>query len=127
MRSRIERHLEALLIGVSFSAFTWYCDAQQFSLAIRPAAPGIELSWPATVNLPQLGPVFPEYEVQQSADLIHWEPIGGKVRGISGQSGPMLNMTLNTKAGAYFYRLGASLFSQTGIGGAEVFGYGTQL
>jgi len=53
------------------------------------------------------------------------------VRAISGRSGPVLNLTLHTQPGAYFYRVGADFYSQTaqqtGSGGTEVFGYGAQL
>src|SRR5438309_1728744 len=72
----------------------WASNAQQFSLTIRPAGQRIELSWPTTLNSTQ-GLVFPEYEVERSSDLTHWEPIGGKVRGISGRSGPVLSQTLD--------------------------------
>ncbi len=122
---------EAVVIAFTCALAGWCCNAQQVSLAIRAAGPRVELAWPSALSIPPQGPVFPEYEVQRSADLIHWEPIGGKVRAISGRSGPVLNLTLDTQPGAYFYRVGADFYSQTaqqtGSGGTEVFGYGAQL
>ena len=74
--------------------------------------------------------LFPEYEVQTSADLLHWQPIGGKVRGIDGRSGSLLSLSFDKQPGPIFYRISAEPNSQTpnqtGSGGAEVFGYNDQ-
>ncbi len=97
------------------------------ALSLQPAGPKVNLSWPATLDVPSQGQVFPEFSVERSADLQHWQPVGGKVRGLSGRSGPWLNLALDAQPGTCFYRLNADLFPQaaqeTGDGGAEVFGY----
>ena len=100
------------------------------TLGINGSGPRVNLSWPSTIDVPSQGTVFPEYTIERSADLQHWEPIGGKVRGLSGASGPLLRLSLDALPGPNFYRVAANPSSQTahqtGSGGAEVFGYGTQ-
>ena len=100
------------------------------TLSINGSAHKVNLSWPSTMDVPSQGPVFPEYTVESSPDLTHWEPIGGRVRGQAGLSGPLLNLSLDALPGPNFYRVAADPSSQTaqetGSGGAEVFGYGTQ-
>ncbi len=76
-------------------------------------------------------PVFPEYEVQYSRDLIQWRPLGGRVRGIEGRSGSSLELSLPEEQGPVFYRVSADPAApganELGEGGAEVFGYNAQL
>ncbi len=100
------------------------------ALSINGPAPKVNLSWPSTMDVPPQGTVFPEYTVEHSADLTHWEPIGGRVRGLTGISGPLLNLSLDALPGPNFYRVVADPESQTvqetGSGGAEVFGYNDQ-
>ncbi len=83
------------------------------------------------MDVPSQGTVFPEYTVERSTDLINWEPIGGKVRGQASLSGPTLNLSLDALAGPNFYRVlvdpSAPGVQETGSGGAEVFGYNSQL
>jgi hypothetical protein len=97
------------------------------TLSINGSAPKVNLSWPSTMDVPPLGAVFPEYTVESSPDLTHWEPIGGRVRGQAGLSGPLLNLSLDALPGPTFYRVAANPSAQTaqetGSGGAEVFGY----
>jgi hypothetical protein len=100
------------------------------TLSINGSAPKVNLSWPSTMDVPSQGTVFPEYTIEHSTDLTHWEPIGGKVRGLTGISDPILNLSLDALAGPNFYRVAANRESQTaqetGSGGAEVFGYNDQ-
>jgi hypothetical protein len=100
------------------------------ALSLQRSGSKVNLSWPSTLNVPPQGTVFPEYTVEYSGDLQHWEPLGGRVRGLSGASGPLLSLSLDTAPGPNFYRVAANLSSQTpqetGSGGAEVFGYGAQ-
>ena len=88
------------------------------------------LSAPSSINDPLQGLIFPEYTIQRSQDLHNWEPIGGRLQGISGRSGPRLSVSLNPDAGPNFYRAlvsnSSSTATETGSGGAEVFGYDTQ-
>jgi hypothetical protein len=101
------------------------------TVGIKGSGPKMNLSWPSTMEVPPQGTVFPEYTVESSADLTHWEPIGGRVRGQAGLSGSLLNLSLDALPGPNFYRVAANLSAQaaqeTGSGGAEVFGYGAQL
>ncbi len=105
------------------------CSAQ-VSLGIQANRTNVNLSLPASINDPLQGLIFPEYTVQRSSDLNFWEPIGGRLQGISGRSGPTLNVSLNPDAGSTFYRAivsnSSSTTTETGDGGAEVFGYGAQ-
>jgi len=104
------------------------CCSTPLTLEIKGSGPKVNLSWPSTMDVPTQGTVFPEYTVERSTDLQHWEPIGGRVRGLAGISGPNLSLSLDALAGPNFYRLVANPSSQTpqetGSGGAEVFGYG---
>src|SRR5579863_2386716 len=102
----------------------------QVSLGIQATRTNVNLSLPASINDPLHGLIFPEYTVQRSSDLNFWEPIGGRLQGISGRSGPTLNVSLNRDAGPNFYRAvvssSSSTTTETGDGGAEVFGYGAK-
>ena len=101
------------------------------TVGIKSSGPKMNLSWPSTMDVPPQGTVFPEYTVESSVNLTHWEPIGGRVRGQAGISGPLLNLSLDALPGPIFYRVAANPSAQTtqetGSGGAEVFGYGAQL
>src|SRR5262249_7840744 len=59
-----------------------------------------------------------------------WKPIGGKVKGIEGLSGPVLNLSLEQQQGPVFYRIIANVSSgmtnETGNGGAQVSGYDSE-
>ena len=100
--------------------------ADPFALALKPDGPRIELWWPTAITSAGQQ-VWPEYEVQYSADLTNWIPIGGKVRGLSGLSGPLLNLSLEQQSGPVFYRIigdpNSPATNETGSGGAEVLGY----
>ena len=101
------------------------------TLGIKGTGQQVNLSWPSTMDVPPQGTVCPEYTVERSTDLQHWQPIGGKVRAQAGLSGPTLNLTLDALAGPNFYRVladpSAPTVQETGSGGAEVFGYNSQL
>jgi hypothetical protein len=105
-------------------------DAQPFSLSIRPRASQVEFSWPAALTNASQPVLFPEYQLQSSTDLVSWSPIGGKVRGQDGRSGPLLSISVGKESGPIFYRLQANLNpvtqNETGTGGEEVFGYDDQ-
>lgn len=74
--------------------------------------------------------MLPEYEIQYSTDLQNWKPIGGKVRALSGVSGPLLSLSLDQQQGPIFYRIIADTSSVTaneiGDGGADEFGYSSE-
>jgi len=96
-------------------------------LSVRPTDAGIELSWPAAQKQPDGTLVSPYFELQRSADLRQWQPVGERMRGAAAAPGDVLRFTATKGAGAAFYRLLAiQPFSSTnlGTGGAEVFGYG---
>lgn len=120
-----------LFLGASF----WWADCgysqPQFPVTLQPDGSRVNLSWPATLQHPQQGSIFPEYTVECSSDLSLWKPLGGRVRGQSGRSGPLLNLSLDASTGAQFFRVFANPNSQTtqetGSGGAAVFGYGAQI
>lgn len=101
----------------------------QVAIGIQQNGSQVNLTAPATITNAQ-GKLYPEYTVLRSRDLAHWEPVGGKVRGLSGLSGTQLSLSLNREDGPGFYRMIVSTNSttsqQTGLGGAEVFGYGSR-
>jgi len=112
---------------LAFSSAQFVVEADPFSLTLQPSGQRVQLSWPAAITNAGQGVILPEYEIQYSTDFYNWKPIGGKVRGIRGLSGPLLNLSLDCQAGSMFYRVAADPTSQatneTGSGGAEVFGY----
>lgn len=130
MKARIPR--PRLLVIAVF--YCWICPVYcqlQYSVELKPVGSNVNLTWPSTLQHPQQGAIFPEYTLEQSTDLMHWVPTGGKVRGIAGRSGSLLGLNLQAPAGQNFYRVRADLTSptqqETGGGGAEVFGYSTRL
>jgi len=78
------------------------CAADSFALVLRPTVGGVELSWPVAITNVAQSSLLPEYEVEYSADLQNWTPIGGKVRGIEGLSGPFLGLSLHQQSGSFF-------------------------
>lgn len=125
--SFLQRLASLFLLVVGLHPFQ---SAAQVAIGIERSDSQINLTAPTSLTVPQQGPVFPEYTVQRSRDLMNWEPVGGKVRGISGVSGEQLTMSLMPDNDPGFYRVIVSTNSlntqQTGAGGAEVFGYGSR-
>jgi len=115
----------ALLFGIVSSR----CQPQ-LATSLQDTGSKVNLSWPATLETLHQGTVFPEFTVERSTDLVHWTPIGGKVRGLEDRSGPRLNLSLDKAGGTSFYRVVADPNSpatdETGSGGEEVFGYGNR-
>lgn len=116
------------LIAILFSQIP--TPAAPFPLVLQSSGPRVELSWPTAISNGAQGLVLPEYEVQSSTDLINWKSIGGKVRGINGLSGPVLQLSLEPQQGPIFYRVSADPNSlatnETGVGGAQVLGYDSE-
>ena len=118
-----------LALALAFLVLVNRCYGQVV-LGITTSSSNINLSAPSEITVPQQGQILPEYTILGSQDLTHWAPVGGKVRGISGVSGPSLNISLPSEAGLSFYRAVASTNSQstneTASGGADIYGYDTQ-
>ena len=96
-------------------------------LTLRRSAPGLELSWPATLQKSDGSIVQPYFELQRSADLQRWQPMGERQRAAAATPGQLLGVTLGTDEPHAFYRLLSiqpSNVAKLGSGGAEVFGYG---
>lgn len=127
VESQLHRLASLFLLVVGLQSFH---SVAQVSIGIQKEGAQINLTAPTSVNLPQQGQVFPEYTIQRSRDLMSWEPVGGKVRGISGVSGAQLTVSLPEDSDPGFYRVIVATNSanaqQTGAGGAEVFGYGSR-
>lgn len=119
-----------ILPGLSITLLT---NATVFASDVKLELRGARasLSWAAAMDVPGQGLVWPEFTVSRSRDLVHWEPVPGKLRGLSGRSGPLLNLTLNQQAGSEFFRIIADPSSaapgELGQGGEEVFGYASAL
>ena len=116
------------VLGITaYTFFQAIVLADPFSLVLKSSGPRVELSWPTAITNAGQGQVLPEYEVQYSTDLKNWSPIGGKIRGIEGLTGPSINVSLDRQKGPLFYRVIADALSrtanQTGTGGGDVLGY----
>lgn len=97
-------------------------------LIIRRSGNSLELSWPATFQRIDNTLARPYFELQQSTDLQHWEPIGERQRASSARPGEWLRMTVGADRGQAFYRILSvepRAITKLGLGGEEVFGYGT--
>ena len=111
-----------VLLGLSYAQV---CPAQgPVDLKLAPAGSQFELRWPAQWISPAGIGKFPFYEVQQSEDLRHWQPIGQKLHGDSAGELRALVPALGPNA---FYRVvgnvpGAARAGLAG-GGDQVFGY----
>jgi len=121
-----------LVFTAQFLPLTLLCPAEEFSLSIRPTVPGIELCWPAAVHDPQDGSLYLQYEVQVSHDLVNWKTAATNLEGSPGSNEVLrLPLSLNSGLAPVFYRvrgLRALRASETtGDGGAEVFGYSSQM
>ena len=95
-------------------------------LSVVRSDTGVELSWPATVQGQDGSIVRPYFEVQRSTDLLHWQPIGERLRASAPTLGLSLSAPLDLGEPRAFYRLlsVAPASAGLGTGGAEVFGYG---
>lgn len=124
--------------GRFFRSFLFLCItlaardliAQSLSLQLNTQSSNTVLSWPAQLSKTGQGLVFPQYQLQTTSDLLHWQSVGGRIQGDSaGLSvfGPMLKTQLQKTQPNTFYRLIANLDATntplTGNGGADVFGY----
>src|SRR5258708_7443829 len=127
---KLGRALIVSFATLVFSAGVSSVKAESLALKMQPAGGQVQLSWPSALQDTNQSLIYPEYQVLYSTNLISWQPIGGKLRGLPGRSGPNLNVLLNAPMGRGFYRLDANPKSptpnETGDGGTEVFGYGSQ-
>lgn len=120
-------------IGTAIVGIIYFLTGSCLSseVGIETGGSKVRLSLPAALDVPGQGVVWPEYTVSRSSDLVHWSPVGGKVRGISGRSGALLSVTLDQQAGLGFFRIlagaGSAAPSELGSGGEEVFGYRSRL
>src|SRR5512143_3355102 len=81
-----------------------HTQADEVRVTLRPVATGIELSVPTTMTDAVGELAFPQYAIEFSTNLVNWQPIGGKLRGLSGRSGSMLSLLLEKQPGPVFYR-----------------------
>src|SRR5262249_34892157 len=101
--------------------------AEAPKLSVVPSGTGAALSWPATVRSPDGSIARPYFELQQSTDLLHWQPIGERQRIAVAAPDQTLSAQIGSGQPLAFYRLLSvepSAVSMLGSGGAEVFGYG---
>ena len=96
-------------------------------LQIQPRGADLELSWPGRLLLPSGSTVYPLFQLQQCADMRHWESAGATLKGTGG-SDPM-RVSVSASQPRLFFRLSAQWETPAGIatgsGGDEVFGYGS--
>ena len=121
-----------LLLGVLWAATQNGRGSPGFDLNLQRSAGNLVLTLPSTMQTPDLGLTYPEYTVERSADLKNWQPVGGKLHGVAGRSGPLLNLSLDLAPGAQFYRASADPSApaatvELGSGGEEVFGYDSRM
>src|SRR5438477_5577413 len=119
-----------LMVGLGIILSEASIKADPFALTLKPNGSGVELSWPSAITNANQGQVFPEYEVQYSTDLQNWIALGGKVKGVSGLSGPLLSLSLDQQQRPLFYRVladtNSSATNETGTGAAQVLGYDSE-
>lgn len=102
-----------------------------FSADVRLELQGTQarVSWPSSMNVPGHGIVWPEYRVSHSTDLVNWKQLGGRLRGVSGRTGPMFTATFSRQPKAGFFRVesdtnpASASVGVLGEGGGAVFGY----
>jgi hypothetical protein len=117
------------IVGITLTGSTaFFSSAEEpAKLSVVRSDAGVELSWPATVQAQDGSIIRPYFELQQSADLLHWQPIGERLRATAPTPGLSLSAPLDLGEPRAFYRL-LSVAPQAsaglGTGGAEVFGYG---
>ena len=126
LTATLKLQARAFLFLVAVALLNWTISPGfgQISVEISNSAVGIHLLVPSTIPSTQ---IYPEYNVQSSQDLLNWQPTGGKVQGISGLSGAVLDIALPFPAAQGFYRISLSTNSlatnQTATGGADIYGY----
>ncbi len=121
-----------LLLGALWAATQNGRGSPGFDLNLQRPGDALVLTLPSTMQTPDLGLTYPEYTVEKSADLMNWQPVGGKLHGLSGHSGPLLTVSLDWASGAQFYRASADPYAaaatvELGSGGEEVFGYDSRM
>ena len=85
--------------------------------------PELKIHWPSQSVGNDGMAVFPEFEVQRSTDLSHWQPVGERQRGSAALPDLSLGLGLGTDQPLAFYRLlvvGQPPLGKLGSGGAEV-------
>ena len=100
--------------------------SDSLTLDIRRSNDGLDLSWPAVRPNANGTLDRPYFELQRSADLQHWQPIGQRMRANSSAPGAILNLALTPNQPIDFYRVLAispPAVSKLGSGGEQVFGY----
>ncbi|GEM_PF-2392964 len=98
------------IIGIFIVALAQTSRSQpRLRLDLQTRGHQSELSWPTTVDVPGQGDIFPTYTVERSLDLVHWEPVTGKIKGLSDRSGPTLEVLSEHSDGLGFFRLKADL------------------
>jgi hypothetical protein len=121
--------LRIYFVGVTLVCSTGFFSSAEESakLSVVRSATGVELSWSATVQAPDGLIIRPYFELQRSTDLLHWQPIGERLRAATPTPGQSLSALLTLGEPRAFYRL-LSVAPQTSAGlgtsGADVFGYG---
>lgn len=108
-----------------------YAAPSDSILKLTPKGDKLRLSWPAQTQNAGGAAVFPEFSVERSTDLQHWQPAGGKLRSQTASSRSDFALEFPREPGPVFYRvignLAPSAPHRLGEGGAEVFGYNAEL
>ena len=125
----MRRHSELRVVLV-LCLFGWEAAAadEAVQLSMRPVGSQVELSWPGSVRDSAGRLRWPLFEIQQSTDLQHWQPINRAFRADRTMLEPELRQALAQGPAPTFYRLMARLDDTfTAAEGAEVFGYASSL
>lgn len=96
MRPRILLLIIALLSATAINSLG-QSGTGDGNLTIRRSGPGLELSWPATFERPDGSIVRPYFELQGSADLQLWRPMGERQRAAAATAAQLLGVTLGTR------------------------------
>lgn len=93
-------------------------------LLVQPNGNELVLRWPGSFLDPSGGVKRPLYEIQQSTDLVHWEPLNQAFRADSATIGQELSYVVTKRSMPTYYRLAGRLDSTaTASGGEAVLGY----
>jgi hypothetical protein len=97
-------------------------------LALQPNGTELVLRWPASVQDPDGQVKWPLFEIQQSADLIHWQAINQAFRANSNAASQELTYVVAKGSTPIYYRLARQNDgTATASGGEAILGYASKL
>ncbi len=112
--------------ALAILSLTRAAETPPSTLSLKRAGAGGELTWKGSSPQADGSLIRPYFEVQTSADLRAWTPLGERLRARSSGPGETLSLTPSITGSQGFFRLlqvEPSRGSSLGQGGAEVYGF----